>query len=556
MNPLIQGLLWLDAEPARAEVLAALALGLTAAWALAGSRTDTRTGRLVFAAGVLATLAAFRWRSWVVPHDLNPDEAQMLAGAITLRHFPVYWLHVDGTTHGPVCEYLLVAAAWLGAPLNYITARAVAALLQGMALLATWRTLRRVTSEQTARLAVLPGLAFWSLVAFHDFVNYSTELPGLALTAIAGWLLARVLAGRAESTRRGQVQLALAGVALGLVPLAKLQGAPPAALLGLAILVILWRRHGRAGNFSRPAAWLLAGAALPVVGLGVFLFTHQLTADFWTAYIAASVDYSGSGHHSLAGMLAAFFPLANVAHAFALFLGGTIAFCALGARPAVRAAPALRPAQVAAAGFWLASWLAVIFARREVTHYLHLLVIPTCLLAGTILAGAEIASGVRRWQAIAGFALLALVPQILHRDTSWPIYTGRVAANLAERPTIAADYLRRQAQPGDTLAVWGWEPNLYVETGLPQGTREAHTACQMSIAPLQGYYVRRYLADLVRRSPTWFVDAIQPNAFAFRDRGQYGHESMAELHRLIADRYEFVAEFSGRRIYRLRPVSP
>ncbi len=554
MNALIQGLLWLDAEPVRFRLLAGAVFAATAALAMAGGRGEGRAGRLAFGAGIILTLAAFRWPGWFVPHDLNPDEAQIVAGAITLREFPVYWLHVDGTTHGPVCEYLLVILSWFGAPLNYISARVLAGLLQAAALIATWRTLSYLVSERAARLTILPGLAFWSFVAFHDFVHYSTELPGIALTATGTWLLARVLAAGRESTPGGLLELAVGGSALGLVPLAKLQSAPPAAFVGAVALAFLGVRHARSGGWHRPAASLVAGGLVPAVVLAGFLWLHRLGADFRISYIDSTLAYSGGGHHSLAGMFAAFFSLAGVARAFALFLGGTIAFCLLGAYPAFRSAPALRPAQAAAAGFLLVSYLAVIFARRDVTHYLHLLVLPPCLLAGTLLGGAAAArSPLRGPRAAIAFLLLTVGPQVLHHDASWPIYSGRVAAHLHAPPTLTAGYLRREARPGDTLTVWGWEPNLFVETGLPQGTREAHTAWEISVAPYQGYYLQRYLDDLVRREPTWFVDAIHPGAFAFKDRAIFGHQAFEGVRRLVEDRYEFVAELSGRRIYRLKP---
>ncbi len=47
------------------------------------------------------TMLAFRWPVVWTPHQLNPDESQLIAGAITLRHDPVFWRSVDGSTAGP-----------------------------------------------------------------------------------------------------------------------------------------------------------------------------------------------------------------------------------------------------------------------------------------------------------------------------------------------------------------------------------------------------------------------------------------------------------------------
>jgi hypothetical protein len=50
----------------------------------------------------------------VFNRELNPDESQMLSHAITLFQDPVYWRSVDGTTIGPLDNYLLVIPKIVG----------------------------------------------------------------------------------------------------------------------------------------------------------------------------------------------------------------------------------------------------------------------------------------------------------------------------------------------------------------------------------------------------------------------------------------------------------
>ena len=107
MSAIASFLLWLDAESVRYWTVAWLAFALVVALAWAPSATAPARwwrGSWPFAAAVLLMLAAFRWPSWFYPRELNPDEAQTIASALTLECFPVYWKYVDGTTHGPVCE--------------------------------------------------------------------------------------------------------------------------------------------------------------------------------------------------------------------------------------------------------------------------------------------------------------------------------------------------------------------------------------------------------------------------------------------------------------------
>src|SRR3954466_15833933 len=55
-----------------------------------------------------AVLICFRWPMLWVRHELNVDESQLIAGAITLRHDPVFWRSVDGGTAGPIDFYPLL----------------------------------------------------------------------------------------------------------------------------------------------------------------------------------------------------------------------------------------------------------------------------------------------------------------------------------------------------------------------------------------------------------------------------------------------------------------
>jgi len=559
-------LLWLDADPARFWFAAWTAFGVTILLALRapGERKDPGTavaggqGWWWFAGCVFLTLAAFRWPSWFVPGDLNPDEAQILAGAITLQHFPVYWKFVDGSTHGPLCEYLLLAANWLGAPLNYVTARALAAGLQGLALIGVWGTLRCFTSERLARLAILPGLAFWSFVSWHDFVHYSTELPGIPLLALAGWAVAAVLASP-SSSHRDALLLYLGGLCLGAVPFAKLQSAPQAAAMAAIALLLLWFAHRDPLRlFARRAGWLVLGGVTPVVAVLVFLLVYGLQDQFWSSYILNNVGYTGLGQHPLKEMPGWFFHFASTSSAFAWFLSGCIGFALLYARPGA-GRPA--PLRIGIMVSWLllgVAYVCVLSSSREAAHYLHLLVIPAATLSGFVLAAAtsdpsDDPGRLRpRWTPVLLFGLLAVAPQLYDRASTWHQYLGRLAAHEKVPLSDTARFIRERAQPGDTLAMWGWEPGLFVDTGLAQGTREAHSACQLTTWPMQAFYVERYVRDMLRRRPVWFVDAVGPGGFIYEDRREFAHERTAPLRDLIARDYVLLAEFKNKRIYRLR----
>jgi hypothetical protein len=571
MNLLEQGLLWLDADRARYWAVAWFAYGAVVLLALFPPRAGTapatrRLNAVLFGAAVFLVLAAFRWPVWFFPKDLNPDEAQIVAGAITLDRLPVYWKYVDGTTHGPVCEYLLLAAHWCGAPLNYITARVLGVMLQAGALWAAWGTLRLFMSERFARIGILPGLTFWAFVTWEDFVHYSTELPGLFCLAVGGWLAAIVL--RAAAVRPRQLVLAsLAGLAIGIVPFAKLQSVPQGVGLALIVLALLWwgRRDLPARQRLQLGGVFVAGGLVPALLVAGFVSVYGLWEHFRASYILSALDYLTISEHPPGQMPMRFLYFSATEPAFAWLFWGGLGFSLLYARAAT-AEKSLRFARIAG---WLllgAAYYSVLRPAREVVHYLHLLVIPLTILVGLTLAiaveearqigenGAR-QPGLNRAMPWLSLGLLVLLPQFYQRQVSWNQFAGQMHEYRATPISEAARFIRERERAGDTVAMWGWEPNLLVQANLPHGTREAHSANQMMAWPLRPYYVARYLWDMERRQPEWFVDVVGKDAFAFEDRPNQAHEALPALNTLISTQYEFMAEFQNKRIYR-RKAAP
>lgn len=567
MNPLEQALLWLDADRVRFWAVAWGAFFAVTALALFPPQADASVTRRrlnagLFAAGVILALAAFRWPVWFFPQHLNPDEAQIVAGAITLDQFPVYWKYVDGTTHGPVCEYLLLAAHWLGAPLGYGTARIIATLLQAGALLAVWGTLRHFASERVARTGVLPGLAFWAFVSWDDFVHYATELPGVLLLAVAGWLGASVLRARPAQPRHFAYAI-LAGLCLGTVPFAKLQSVPQAVATALIVLGVLavGRRDLTAKQRWRLGGVFVAGGLAPAAVVAGFVALYGLGEHFRVSYIQSALEYVGHSERSFAEMPLRFLHFSSTEPAFALFFWVSLAFALIYVRSTLRD----RMLHLATAAAWLlavVAYYSVLRPAREVAHYLHLLVIPMTTLAGLTLAAAvtESATEQTRWrrtQPWLVFALLTVGLQCYPRLLRSHRFAGHFQEYRIEPVSAAARFIRAHAQPDDTIAMWGWEPHLLVETGLPHGTREAHSANQIMQWPLQHYYRTRYLWDMERRQPAWFVDVVGPGSFAFQDRPKQAHGAMPDLAAYVNAHYQLLGEIGHRRIYRRKnPGTP
>ena len=86
----------------------ALGYLLAAAVALLVYGNKIRIQELLFlvASGTLVIL--MRLPIVIFNQEINPDESQMIAHALTLQQYPIYWQSVDGTTIGPLDNYVLL----------------------------------------------------------------------------------------------------------------------------------------------------------------------------------------------------------------------------------------------------------------------------------------------------------------------------------------------------------------------------------------------------------------------------------------------------------------
>ncbi len=550
MTSAVQATLFSPAAPGW--ILLLLAVG----WSLRSAAETTPAPSLGWKWWVLAalTLLCFRWPMLWVQHQLNPDESQLIAGAITLRHDPVFWRSVDGGTAGPLDYFPLLPAAWVDGFASYAVARLIALGVVFGAVVFAGETLALLAGAALARLVMLPALAAIAYTSSPDLAHYSTELLPALLLAAAGY--AAVRQSRAPSPRG----LWLIALLLGGVPWAKLQAAPLAGVLWVLVAV-----HENRSGRPRSLLPLVAGVLFPAVFcFGVTLLTGQVE-HLVTPYLLGNLAYVGAPHFSWLEVAAGQWQNALSDGYLGFWLAGAALCLVPLAAWHVRSAPAASRRAALAATLLFACGIYVALApRRPSAHHLQLLPLPLLWLTGTVLALAwprETSSasvGKRLW--LAGiFLLCTLGPQLAWRAAGIDSYASINAAGISPARRELARLVRTYSAPGEALAVWGWRCSLYVEAGRPQATRQAQSEPQLREGPLQPYFLRRYLEDFTAARPPVFADAVGPGNFAFDDRAR-AHECFPPLRQWVQAHYTQVADLDGTRLYvrndRLPPAAP
>ena len=200
---------------------------------------------------------------------------------------------------------------------------------------------------------------------------------------------------------------------------------------------------------------------------------------------------------------------------------------------------------------WLGISLAGVAAgfRFFPRYYFQLLPVLVLLAA----RGYALAKGRQRW-----IALLLLVPAIRFGATYYQALHPAAWRDAAidQDSRAAGALLRGLAQPGSTLFVWGYRPEIYVYSGLPASTR------YLDSQPLTGVPADRHLtestpvetaqsrarrAELAAARPTFVVDGLG----AYNPR--LALTAYPELGRWLSN-YREVARTPETVIYRLLPL--
>ena len=167
------------------------------------------------------------------------------------------------------------------------------------------------------------------------------------------------------------------------------------------------------------------------------------------------------------------------------------------------------------------------------------MLMPLTVLAGLVFFAGKSALGLerkilfgKRW--LVAFAIVAIIPQLgLGPFRIYQRITARDGDPDWWAPSVYK-YALPAVRSGDTLSIWGWMPQVYVQLGLPPATRDAvsHYAVASS---LQDYYRRRYLVDLKRGRPAIFIDAVGDGGFP-----AYSHWTTAQKHECFPELAKFI----------------
>lgn len=500
----------------------------------------------------LALLVFMRLPFLAYNHELEVDESQMLAQALSMKKYWVYWKYVDGTTQGPLTMYFLIIPTLLGMPFDYVTARLVGFIVLLIVLWLTYDTLQNFFSRKVSLIVFAPIGLFYVLSQGY-FSALCNEYFVLLLLAV-GFRQFSVLYKQHKPS--GRLLFLIAFVA-GMVPFAKLQGVPTALLtVAFTALLVFLRSDRKVRDLIILA---LGGLTFPVIVFAL-AFYSGIFEYFWEFYLIGNVQYSGGG--TMLTKLLGFAKFLRYSGQFivlflsyALLLGAAV-WMLIRSGTIGKTFSLLFFFSFFHVGI---AFYSVIKSGYYFQHYLQFLMIPIALLAGVLLeAGLRQQTWSRRsiWISSSVWLAICILPHFVYKITTTMGYTatntGLISIEDLGRPlqiSAVSKEILKYAQPGDDVTIWGWKPAYHLETRTAQGTADVMIYRIMTPSRMQESYFQKYLKDLRRSKPIVFVDEITTKSLWFNEPAKYRHENFPEIRDYVAEHYHHVSTVNGEKIY-------
>ncbi|MGG7664098.1 hypothetical protein [Dyadobacter sp. BHUBP1] len=516
----------------------------------------TRLPSNVYWAGLLLGLLLLMRLPFIAYNrELDVDEGQMLAQAMSLKQLGGYWQFVDGLTQGPLTSYALIIPSWLGLPFDYTSGRLMGVLLLFLTLLAIFFTLRNLF-RKTAALMVFTPVACFFLLSQGVFSTLYNEYLVMFLLALCFWQFSAVH----RQTQPRSYQLLLLGFLAGMVPFAKLQGVPTALLIVIFTVILIVKRSQY--KIRHLACLVGAGILFPAIVL-VQIIRYDVLDYFWQFYVLGNMEYSGGGSIWDKALRYPGF-LRQSGQFFYFFICNALLIVGAAAKliwPGGRHG-------VSRLIFWfgllhvIIGFFVVIKPGYLFPHYQLFLIIPLTVLAGTMVErGAEPPSwsSLQKNAMVSAWLLTCFAP---HFVSKWASTTSRSSGSVTRisrtdlgKPLVMSpvgNTILRFSRPGELLTIWGWHPAYHLETRLSQATADVIPFRVLTPGPRQQSHLQRYLRDLEKNMPVVFVDQITTASFWFNDPAQFGHARIPGLSSFISKHYHQVATIHGETIYVLK----
>ena len=508
---------------------------------------NTRRLDIIFLISGIAFIWIARLPTLQFALPLDPDEGQFAANAMRIWAGGMDWGNFALMSTGPLDSIVLIWPCLIGLDVTLTTTRIMGTAIICAMLVILFLCIRRLSSTKIAVLSSFPLFIFYASVTNVHFIHYSSEhLPMLLIfVGIYGFIH---ITGDNPVENKLLGILLLSAFCLGMVPFAKLQAAPLAAWVGLALIIRIFSLVSK--RKWRDVLLVTCAALAPsVMFLLPMLFRGEFH-NFMNSCIIKALNYvltplSPKDFLKLSRVNVFYWDVFCIYAAMLVISVGLSCFSTGTYTTARKWAGGL--------SFWAisAAYFCIVRSGHVFPHYLHFMLPPLALSAGVFYAIGSDAFLVRMRSArlqvamhilVCSAMIFLIIPEAKSEIKNNLAYQfGGFSNGLTFKSPRLMQWLK--TKKSDTLFIWGWMPHWYLSTGMSPAVRgETVTNKLITPWPLRDFFRDRLLQDFNRRQPDFVIDAVAPDSFFYNDPGTQSILSFPALTEIMKDSY---ARLSG-----------
>lgn len=442
--------------------------------------------------------------------ELNPDEGQMIAqGMKYLKDF-LPWRSVDGTTSGPLNTYVIMWPCLFGIKINYCTARLTGLVLIFLSLVLNQKLLAKIIGFQWSLVITLQAGFFYVTSNINDLVSYSSEnLPVFFISLL-------LLASYHLCLNPKPFIAVVSGLVAGAIPFSKLQAIPEDVIIFFISAFYLLLKNRNFSMLKIATCYVLGLMTIPLIIITpVFCFGY--INDFYIRYILENITYHNSNAFNLSDLIKLlFFSNTEFISCFlAVLLATSLISASIFYFSHILRSTVYGYITVAIIPIFLllVSLYSIFRTGQPFGHYVHFIIFPLLLVESAFVYIFHQSSISTDSISIPCESLL----QIQTTITTFIVFTtflsissfsifNRYNHGVFDLKDDIVDFLKKSTHEGDTLAVWGWTPSLFVYSGLVPGTRDIIGHRVLTPGKHFYYFQKCFLEDITKSKPVYIID--------------------------------------------------
>lgn len=495
----------------------------------------------------------------------------ILDGGLPYKDFLIY--------QPPVIYYIYTLGFWISGGINLF---AVHIITIGF-VLGTVLTLFALAKDilKSSKAGFLAGIfyALFSTAFFPmDMLASNCEILMMFPMSLGAYFLYKY------SEKNKLIYALFSGIMIGIGVLTKYQGGILliAALFYLSTLRPLLQKHFSFKKHIVPAIILSLGFILPLTSFSLYLYK---SGAFMYAYEALRyiLLYSKGPVQSSIDYVAIKFAIRTIIFGIsgiAIWLGAIIISAKYLFSSKNR--KTLPEFTIFLVVWFLLSVIPIIMGGRIYFHYYFVILPPVCLLASI-------------WWTLFGIRKRALKIILISWSVfcilgwqAFAIHTAMSGPRSKETWVHTADYIKKIAQPDDTMFIWGCAYQIYFYSNLKPGTRFTSADYLTGRSPMTAGlefnpdqpnppstmnkiwhdFVDRpgivvfdtaenifpkaweyFKEDMEKKLPTYIIDTSPSN---YRRYGRYPIKKYPYLYEIIKNKYDLLTDINGYKIYKLQ----